>query len=140
MNRVYGAGTNRLTLPETAPIPNSANPRPAPIPRAPIPNTANPEEREISKRRKRRALLRPWLLRSLGLALSGIGAVWDYAPFGLPVPNDSDLAAVLQHRARRAPWKMPRADVLPERHEQPIDLDPVLPGELLLQGTHRRLG
>src|SRR5262249_5085465 len=56
----------------------------------------------------------------------------------LAMPNDPHLAAVLEHRTSRAFWQMPRADVLPERHEQPIDLDPVLLRKLLLERAHAR--
>src|SRR5678809_1665163 len=40
--------------------------------------------------------------------------------------DDSYLSAILEHRTRRALGQMPRANMLPERHEQPVDLDPVL--------------
>jgi len=56
----------------------------------------------------------------------------------LAVPNDSNLPAVLEDRTRRALRQPPRTNVFAERHEQPIDLDPVLLRQRLLEREHRR--
>jgi hypothetical protein len=58
----------------------------------------------------------------------------------LPMRRDADLPAVLKDRTRRALGQASRADVFSERHEQPVDLDPVFSRQLPLQSPHRRVG
>src|SRR5688500_16519447 len=48
--------------------------------------------------------------------------------------SDSDLPAILEHRADRALRKPACAYVLAERHQQSVDLHPVFPRQSLLEG------
>jgi SAM-dependent methyltransferase len=58
---------------------------------------------------------------------------------GSAVPAHPYLAAQLQQGAGGAARERPRADVLPERHQEAVDLHPVPLGEHLLQGLHGQL-
>lgn len=59
--------------------------------------------------------------------------------YWLTVRRHADLPAILQHRAGRALRQPSRADVLPERHEEAVDVDPILARQLPLEGAHRPL-
>src|SRR4051812_32260341 len=58
----------------------------------------------------------------------------------LTVRRDTDLPAVFQHRTNRAFRKSTGANVLAERHQQAVDLDPVFSRQLLFQRQTRRVG
>src|SRR5688572_28052447 len=59
---------------------------------------------------------------------------------GSPVLANANLPAIVQDRAARAVGERSRTNVLPERDEQTVDLDPVRPWELLHQRCHCPLG
>src|SRR5688572_9071449 len=58
----------------------------------------------------------------------------------LAVLGDADLAAVLEDGAGGALWESAGADVFAEGDQQAVDVDPVVPGELLLQLEERLFG
>jgi len=58
----------------------------------------------------------------------------------LTVFGHSYLTAVLENVTNRALGKAPRANVLPERNEKAVYLNPVLAGQVLLQFPPRRVG
>ena len=76
----------------------------------------------------------------IALAVSIIYWMIRYRKKTLSMRRDAHLAAVLEDRTRRAFGQPSRADVFSERHEEAVDLDPVLPRQLPLQSPHRRVG
>src|SRR2546423_260868 len=59
-------------------------------------------------------------------------------PSPSPMLRNSDLPTILEYRTNRAFGKSSGAHVLPERHQQPVNLDPVLPRQVLLEDTPSR--
>ena len=57
-----------------------------------------------------------------------------------PVARDAHLLAHVEHRAGRALGELSSADVLPERNQQAIDLDPVALRQGLLERSERLFG